>query len=45
MKFIKGMMLGTMISAGIVFMYSESMGKTKKKMIKKGKKFIKDMGM
>lgn len=45
MKFIKGMMLGTFVAAGVVLMYNDSMGKTKKKMIKSGKKFLKDMGM
>ena len=45
MKFIKGMMLGTIVAAGVVLMYNDQMGKTKKKMMKSGKKFLKDMGM
>ena len=45
MKFIKGMMVGTIFAAGVMMMYNDSMGKTKKKMIKSGKKFLKDMGM
>lgn len=45
MKFIKGMMLGTIVATGVILMYDESMGKTRKKMMKTGKKFLKDMGM
>ena len=44
MKFVKGMMLGTLFSAGIVWMYSETSGKDKKKLMKKGKRFLKEMG-
>ncbi len=44
MKFAKGIMLGTIISAGIMWMYTESWGKDSKKIVKKGKKFIKQMG-
>ena len=44
MKFMKGVMVGTLISAGMLWMYS---GKTyeKKKLMKKGKKILKEMGM
>lgn len=45
MKFIKGMMLGTVFAASVVLMYNDQMRKTKKKMMKTGKKFLKDMGM
>lgn len=46
MKFIKGMMLGTLISAGIVMVYNDSMmNGTRKKMMKKGKQFAKKLGM
>ena len=44
MKFAKGVMVGTLVSAGIMRMYSETMGKDSKKIVKKGKKFIKQMG-
>ena len=38
MKFMKGMLIGTMVSAGIAMMYSDSANKTKRMMMKKGKK-------
>lgn len=37
-------MIGTLVSAGIMWMYSETMGKDTKKIVKKGKKFIRQMG-
>lgn len=45
MKFIKGMVMGTLISAGIVMMYNENNSMKKNKMVKKGKQFIKKMGI
>ncbi len=46
MKFIKGMMIGTLISAGVLMMYSEGNNMmNKKKMMKKGKQFAKKMGI
>lgn len=45
MKFIKGMVMGTLISAGVVMMYNERNSMKKNKMIKKGKQFIKKMGI
>ena len=45
MKFIKGMVMGTLISAGVVMMYNEKNSMKKNKMIKKGKQFIKKMGI
>lgn len=44
-KFVKGVMIGTLVSAGMVWMYSETSGKSKKKMMRKGKKFLKEMGI
>ncbi|MFQ9297210.1 MAG: hypothetical protein ACLR4X_02110 [Clostridia bacterium] len=44
MNFAKGVMVGTLVSAGIMWMYSETMGKDTKKIVKKGKKFIRQMG-
>ena len=47
MKFTKGLILGGIVTAGLLMMYSESdmMTKNKKKMIKKGKQFAKKMGV
>ncbi len=44
MKFVKGVIVGTCISAGALMLYAEST-KTGKKMMKQGKKFMKNMGM
>ena len=45
MKFMKGMVVGTLVSAGIAMMYTEGMSSNKNKMIKKGKQFAKKMGI
>ena len=46
MKFVKGMMIGGLVSAGIVMMCNESnIGMNKKKMIKKGKQWVRKMGI
>lgn len=45
MKFVKGMLMGTILSAGVVMLYKENTGMNKKKMIKKGKQFVKKMGI
>lgn len=45
MKFVKGMMIGTLISAGMLMMYNETNNVSKKKMMKKGKQFAKKMGI
>ena len=45
MKLIKGMIIGGMVSAGLIMMYGETMGINKKKMMKQGKKMIHKMGM
>lgn len=45
MKFVKGMMIGTVMSAGILMMYMENNHMNKKKMIKKGKQIAKKMGI
>ena len=45
MKFVKGMMIGTLISAGAIMWYTDSINMNKKKMVKKGKQFAKKMGM
>lgn len=43
MKFTKGMMLGGMIAVGMMMMYNDNMNK--KKMMKKGKKLARKMGI
>lgn len=45
MKFVKGMIMGTLISAGVVMMYNEKNSMKKNKVMKKGKQFIKKMGI
>ena len=45
MKFVKGMMIGTLISAGVLMMYNEGNAMNKRKMMKKGKQLAKKMGI
>lgn len=45
MKFVKGMVMGTIISAGVMMMYNDRKSMKKNKMVKKGKQFIKKMGI
>lgn len=45
MKFAKGILLGSVITAGTMMMYSDSVDSSKKKMMKKGKHFMKKMKM
>jgi len=45
MKFMKGMIMGTLISAGVVMMYNEKSSMKKNRMMKKGRQFIKKMGI
>lgn len=45
MKLVKGMIIGGMVSAGLVMIYGESIGFNKKKMMKQGKKLIRKMGL
>ena len=45
MKFVKGMLIGTIVSEGVIWMYNEMNKYKKKKMMKKGKKFIKEIKM
>lgn len=44
MKFMKGLMIGGLITTGLVMMYSET-GMNKKKIMKKGKNIAKKMGI
>lgn len=43
MNFVKGMIVGTMVSAGIMMMYTDGMNK--KNIMKKGKQMAKKMGI
>jgi len=45
MKFFKGVLIGTLISAGAMMMYNESMGMNKKQMMRKGRQIAKKMGV
>lgn len=45
MKFVKGMIFGTLISAGVVMACSDSMSGQRRKMVKKGRQFARKMGM
>ena len=45
MKFVKGMVIGTMVSAGIAMMYMETTNRTRKNLMKKGKQVAKKMGI
>ena len=45
MKFIKGVMIGGLITTGIVMMYSENGMMSKKKMMKTGRQIAKRMGI
>ena len=43
MKFMKGVLIGTILTAGTMMMYSEGIDSSKKKMMKKGKQFARKM--
>ena len=45
MKFIKGVMIGGLITTGMIMMCSESNNQTKKKVMKKGRNMMKKMGI
>ena len=45
MKFVKGMIIGSLISAGVAMACSESMRQGKKKMVKMGRQFARKMGI
>ena len=40
MKFAKGMAVGALIAAGAMMIYSEGIGSSKKKIMKKGKQIM-----
>ncbi len=45
MKFIKGVMIGGLLTTGMMMMYSEASNQTKKKVMKKGRNVMKKMGI
>lgn len=45
MKFVKGVMIGGLITTGLVMMYADNDGMNKKKLMKKGKQIAKKMGI
>ena len=45
MSFVKGIMIGSLITAGTMMMYSEGVDENKKKMMKKGKQIAKRIKM
>lgn len=45
MKFVKGMVIGAMATAGITMMYIESTNKTKRTLMRKGKQMAKKFGI
>lgn len=45
MRFLKGAMIGGMVATGIFMMYSENEVNSRKKMMKKGKKIMKKIGI
>lgn len=45
MKFVKGVMIGGLITTGIMIMYAENDMMNKKKLMKKGKQFAKKIGI
>lgn len=45
MKFTKGLLLGGLITTGLIMMYNDKNMMNKNKMMKKGKQFAKKMGI
>lgn len=45
MKFTKGLLIGGLITTGLIMMYNDKNMMNKNKMMKKGKKFAKKMGI
>ena len=43
MKFMKGILIGTILTAGTMMMYSEGIDSSKKKLMKKGNQFARKM--
>lgn len=45
MRFMRGIVIGSILTAGAMMLYSEGIDTSKKKMVKKGKQFAKKMGI
>lgn len=45
MKFVEGMAIGALVTAGAMMFWSEPIDDSKKKMIKKGKQLVRKMGI
>lgn len=45
MRFVKGMLIGGIVTAGVAMVYAETMGQNKRKMMRKGKQLIRRMGI
>lgn len=45
MSFMKGIFIGSLITAGTMMMYSEGIDESKKKMMRKGKQIVRKMKM
>lgn len=45
MKFVKGVMIGSLLTTGLVMLYTETGMMNKKNMMKKGKQIAKKMGI
>lgn len=45
MKFVKGMLIGGIVTAGIAMACSETMWQSKRRMMRKGKQMVKKMGI
>lgn len=44
-RFTKGLMIGSLITAGTMMIYSDGIENSKKKIVRKGKKLMKKIGM
>ena len=45
MKFTKGLLIGGLITTGLIMMYNDKNMMNRNKMMKKGKQFVKKMGI
>lgn len=45
MRFVKGMVIGGLLSAGVTMLCTEKMQPNRKKMVKMGKQFARKMGI
>lgn len=45
MKFVKGIVIGSLLSAGVAMLCTEKMQPNRRKMVKMGKQFARKMGI